>query len=180
MPSPSSTQRTLVIVKQVYQALPASTTRRGHNLLTTNISVEIELPAGVVYEYIADMTNNPTWQFGVESTEWTSGQPGGVGSTYDQTMEYRGQVTSYTVTAIDPGRSITVESQTGATISTTVTRTVEMLNENRCRVRAEVKGELPGWRKLTKPLAGRMIRRSLESDYRRLKRQLETPAEEEQ
>ena len=148
-------------------------------MLTATVRVEIERPAEAVYEYLADMTNNPDWQFGVESTEWTSARPGGVGSTYDQTMEFKGQVTSYVVTATEPGRSITVESRAGATIATTVTRTVEVLNENQCRVRVELAGKLPGWRKLTKPLAGRMIRRSLESDYRRLKRQLEKPPETE-
>ncbi len=148
-------------------------------MLTATISTEIERPAETVYEYVADMTNNPAWQFGVESTEWTSERRGGIGSTYDQTMEFKGQDTSYVVTATEQGRSITVQSGAGATIATTVTRTVEVLNENRCRVRVELAGRLPGWRKLTKPLASRMIRRSLESDYQRLKRLLEKPPETE-
>ena len=36
-----------------------------------------------------------------------------------------------------------------------------------------------GWRRLTTPLLRRLIRRDITSDYRRLKRILETPAEPE-
>ena len=142
-------------------------------MFTVSVSTEIEVAAGSTYDYISDPTNNSEWQFGIESTEWTSPPPFGVGSTYRQTMEYKGQVTDYAVVAIDAGRTISVQSQHDAAIPTTVTRTVLMLNDEKCRVRVDLQGGLRGLRRLTKPLVTRMIRRSIESDYRRLKRMLE-------
>lgn len=146
-------------------------------MFTVTVNTEIDLPAAEVYAFVADLSNNASWQFGIESTEWTSDPPVRVGSTYDQTTEYKGIVTGYEVTAIEPGRSITVETRRGATIPTTVTRTVQVLNESQCRLRVDLVGQLRGWRLLTKPLVMRMIRRSIESDYRRLKRQLEADGE---
>ena len=142
-------------------------------MFNVTVNTEIARPAEVVFDYIADLTNNADWQFGIESTEWTSALRVDVGSTYDQTMEYKGLVTGYEITAIEPGRSITVETRAGATIPTTVTRTVQVLNESRCRVRVDLSGRLPGWRVITRPLAKRMIRRSIASDFRRLKHRME-------
>ncbi len=143
-------------------------------MIRITTSIEVEAPADRVYSYMSDFTNNAAWQSGVESTEWTSAPPLRVGSTYDQTMEYKGIVTSYAITAIDPDLSITTESETGATIHTTVTRTVRALHENRCRVTVDLVGRPQGLRRLSKPLLARVVRKSVVADYRRLKRLLES------
>jgi uncharacterized membrane protein len=137
------------------------------------ITTEIEAPAEVVYAYLSDLSNNSSWQSGIASTNWTSRPPIRVGSTYDQRIEYKDRVIRYEVTAIDPGRSITVESRRGASVPTTVTRTVHELNESSCRVEVDLVGELRGWRQITKPMVTRAIRRSVGADYRELKEQLE-------
>jgi uncharacterized membrane protein len=159
--------------------LPATLACGGTVVFRVTVTTEIERPAGPVYDFIADFTNNPEWQFGIESTEWTSEPPLGVGSTYQQTMEYKGQVIRYVVVNIDPGRSVSVQSQEGATIPTTVTRTVLKLNDSQCRVRVDLEGRLSGLRRLTQPLLPRVIRKSIRADYRRLKRLLETEPSEE-
>lgn len=138
------------------------------------VSTELAVPAATALEYISDFANNPAWQSGVASTEWTSEPPLRVGSTYDQQMEYKDLVTSYVVVAIDPGRAITTESEAGATIPTRVTRTVRLLNETRCRITVDLVGEPRGLRRLTKPLLTRLIRRSVAADYQRLRRLLES------
>jgi uncharacterized membrane protein len=137
------------------------------------ITTEIEAPAEVVYAYLADLSNNSSWQSGIASTNWTSRPPIRVGSTYDQRMDYKDMVIGYEVTAIDPGRSITVESGRGATVPTTVTRTVQDLGESLSRVEVDLVGELRSWRQISKPMVTRAIRRSVGADYRRLKEQLE-------
>ena len=142
-------------------------------MFKVTITTEIEAPAEVVYAYLSDLSNNSTWQSGIASTNWTSRPPIRVGSTYDQRMEYKDRVIGYQVTAIDPGRSITVESRSGANVPTTVTRTVQELDEARCRVEVDLVGELRSWRLITKPMVTRAIRRSVGADYRRLKEQLE-------
>ena len=162
--------------------MPANTLTSGRTLLSAmeailvfkvTITTEIEAPAEVVYAYLADLSNNSTWQSGIASTNWTSRPPIRVGSTYDQRMDYKDMVIAYEVTAIDPGRSITVESRHGATVPTTVTRTVHNLGESLSRVEVELEGELRSWRQITKPMVTRTIRRSVGADYRRLKEQLE-------
>lgn len=147
-------------------------------MIRITTSIEVEAPADRVYSYMSDFTNNAAWQSGVESTEWTSAPPLRVGSTYDQTMEYKAIVTSYEITAIDPGLSITTESETGATIPTTVSRTVRSLHENRCRVTVDLVGRPRGLRRLSKPLLAGAVRKSVEADYRRLKRLLESAPEQ--
>ncbi len=162
--------------------MPANTLTSGRTLLSAmeailvfkvTITTEIEAPAEVVYAYLADLSNNSTWQSGIASTNWTSRPPIRVGSTYDQRMDYKDMVIAYEVTAIDPGRSITVESRHGATVPTTVTRTVHNLGESLSRVEVDLEGELRSWRQITKPMVTRTIRRSVGADYRRLKEQLE-------
>ena len=148
-------------------------------MITTSTSIEINASAETVFSYVSDFTNNPEWQSGVESTMWTSPPPLRVGSTYDQTLEYKGTVISYTVTAFQEGRSITAESHPEATIPTTLTRTVHALNEDRCRITVELVGRPRGLRRITKPLLRRFMRKSIESDYRRLRELLEAKPEEQ-
>ena len=151
----------------------------GGGSLQVTVQTEIDAPADAVFDYIADLSNNPNWQSGVETTMWTSPPPVAVGSTCEQTLD-SGTVVEYVVTALLPRRSITIETRRGAVIPTTVTRTVQVLNEAKSRVRMDLTGHPRGWRRLTAPLVPRAIRGAIGSDYRRLKRVLEaaqTPEE---
>ena len=137
------------------------------------VTTEVDVPAAVAFDYLADVTNNPEWQHGVKSTVWKSTPTGEVGATYDQTVDYRNQVTSYQVTALDPGRSITVKTVGGATIPTTVTRAVEPRGEGACTVSVTIVGEPRGLRRLSQRAISKAVRRSTEVDYTVLKRKLE-------
>ena len=148
-------------------------------MINITISTEIDAPAGKVFAHVADFSNNPAWQSGVGATEWTSPPPIRVGSTYDQTVEFRDIVTSYKITAFEPAALVTTESGKGATIPTTVTRSVKRLGENRCRVTVDLTAKPRLIRRLSKPLLVKMIRDSTEADYRRLKRQLEAGGQED-
>lgn len=137
------------------------------------VTTDVDVPADVAFAYLADITNNPEWQHGVKSTEWTSPRTGEVGSTYDQTVDYRNQVTSYRIAALDPGRSISVKSVGKATIPTTVTRAVEPRGEDACTVSVTIVGEPRGLRRLSQRAISKAVRRSTEVDYTVLKRKLE-------
>ncbi len=137
------------------------------------ITSRIPASAETVFDYLVDFSNNKEWQSGIDSIEWTSPPPIEVGSTYRQKMKYKGVVTSYEVTELRPGYSITVKSQPGAAIPTTVTRTVEKLDPSTCRVRVDVVGELKGFRRVTTPLLKRTVRRAIQADYRALRRLFE-------
>ena len=58
-------------------------------MINITISTEIDVPADEAFAFLADFSNNPAWQSGVDATEWTSTPPIRVGSTYDQTVEFR-------------------------------------------------------------------------------------------
>lgn len=137
------------------------------DLVTT---VEIECPAPDAFGVISDFTRNPQWQSGMKRAVWTSEPPLRVGSTYDQRARFLGRdvITSFEVTAFDPGTSITIESR-ASSFPIRVTRTVESMGPSRCRVTAHVSGEPGGFFRVFGPLLDRMAARSVRSDYQRLR-----------
>lgn len=133
-------------------------------------SVDIDRPAAEVFAYVADFANNPEWQGGMTSCRWTSDPPMVVGATYAQEARFLGRAihTHFRVSAVDPGRSISIES-TKSTFPIQVTRRVEP-TETGCRVTAHIRGQPSGLMRL---FSG-MVRRSVAKDYRELKRMLES------
>ena len=142
-------------------------------MIEVTVKTEVDVPAEVAFAYLADVTNNPEWQHGVKSTGWTSSPPGEVGATYDQLLDYRNQVTTYRVTTLDPGKSITVATIGDATIPTTVTRSVEPGGEDTCTVSVTIVGHPRGLRSLARRAITKAVRRATEVDYTVLKRKLE-------
>jgi len=137
-------------------------------------SIVINMPSAEVFDVIADMSKNPTWQRGQVSCVWTSDPPIGLGSTYDQEARFLGKsiVSTFEVTEFEPGTRIRIVS-TGGTMDIDVTRTVEARGDDRCEVGAIVRGDAPGVMKLLGPLLPRIVRSSVRADYRRLKALLE-------
>jgi len=144
-----------------------------------SVSIEIDVPADELFAFASDAENNPQWQSGVVSTEWTTPPPVGVGSRYSQQMEYRDLVTSYKITGLEAGRSLTIESEGGATNPTTVTRIVEPAGDTTSVITSELAIRTRGVRRLIQPLLKRVIRNSVEADYRRMKRLFEDEPEAE-
>ena len=149
-------------------------------MIKLTIRTEIEVPVDEAFAYVSDFSKNVDWQSGLQSTTWTSPPPLRVGSTYDQLADYKDTLTSYEITAVEPGRSITAESRQGATFPITVTRRVDPLSDSRCRITVDLVGHPQGWRRFAKPLVVKMVRKSIDADYRRLKRLLEPDPEEDE
>lgn len=149
-------------------------TQKWGAMTEVSSSIDIGVSASRVFGYIADMSNNTVWQRGQQSCEWTSPPPIGVGSTYDQIARFLGRsiVSAFEVVEFEPDRLIRIVTTSG-TMPIDVTRTVEALDSNRCRVSALVKGEPPGPMRLLGPLLDRMVAASVRGDYRRLKDVLE-------
>lgn len=137
-------------------------------------SIRIERPADQVFAYLAEMSNNPVWQSGMVSCEWTSEPPVGVGSTYAQEARFMGRPvrTTFRVTAYDPPRHIRIESII-SDFPIQVSRTVEPDGDG-CVVRAQVTGGPTGVMGLLMPLMAPLAKRSIRRDYAALKAQLET------
>ncbi len=136
--------------------------------------IDIERPADEVFAVISDFSRNPEWQSGMVSAVWTSDPPIAVGATCDQVAHFAGRdiLTSFEVTALEPGRSITIESQESG-FPIRVTRSVEPLTADRCRVTADVAGKPGRFFGLFERLLGGRAERTVREDYRRLKELLE-------
>lgn len=143
--------------------------------ISVTSSVDIARPASDVFDYVANFENNPAWQKGMKSARYTSPMPMVVGSTYDQVASFLGKeiVTSFEVTALEPGRSVTITSTSG-TFPIEVTRTVEATGEGTCRASADVNGSPGGLFKLAGPLMRMMVESSVRKDWANLKAMLET------
>ncbi len=142
-------------------------------MIMIEANITIQRPPGEVFDFIANFENNPLWQSGMVSATFTSPGPLAVGSTYDQVARFMGRqvVSSFQVTALEPGRKVKASS-TGGSFPITFTRIVEPAGAG-CRVTAIVEGDASGFFRLFQPLLDGMVRRSVEGDYRRLKQLLE-------
>ena len=137
-------------------------------------SIEIDVEATRAFEFIANPENNPSWQSGMKHCAWTSPPPVGLGSVYEQRAEFMGKeiLTTFEVTAYEPGSSITIQSVI-STFPIQVTRSVQPLADTRCRVSAVITGQPPWYMRLM-PFMGTMMQRSIDADYRALKALLES------
>lgn len=133
-------------------------------------SVEVARPAAEVFDYLADFENNPRWQGGMKSCRWTSDDRQCVGATYVQEASFLGRriETHFRVTEYEAGRRIAIES-TQSTFPIQVRRSVDALDDGRCRVTAHVRGQPTGILKL---FSG-MVKKSVTKDYAKLKSMLE-------
>jgi uncharacterized membrane protein len=143
-------------------------------MIEVRISLEIDRPATEVFDFLADMANNPRWQRGMRSCRWTSDGPLRVGSTYDQEASFLGKTitSSFEVTELDPGRKIRIETTSGP-MPIDVTRTVEPVRSG-SRVAATVRGDPSGLYRVAAPLMRVLVRSSVSRDYRRLKALIES------
>jgi uncharacterized membrane protein len=128
----------------------------------------IPRPAGEVFTYLSDSTNNPVWQKGMRSCEWLEPAPIGVGSRYRQEAVFMGRRISsiFEVIAYTPGRSITIRT-IESTFPIEVTRSVEPIDEASCIVTADISGG-PRVPAPFVPFVQWMGQRSVSADYDRL------------
>ncbi len=133
-------------------------------------SIVIDRPAAEVFAFVADFENNPRWQRGMQACRWTSREASVVGSTYVQEARFMGRRidTHFRVTEYARARKISIES-TKSTFPIQVTRSVEELGPEQCRVAAHIRGQPEGLLRLFSGL----VKRAVRADYRRLKTTLE-------
>ena len=139
-------------------------------------SREIDRPVDEVFAFFADASNNPRWQNGMVSCEWTSEPPIRMGSSYEQHARFMGRdvVSTFAVTAHEPGRMITIET-IESTFPIKVVRTMEPVGGSSCRVTATITGgPEKGPLKWLEPLVGRRAQKSVDADYDRLVTLLES------
>ena len=143
-------------------------------MIEISAQVEIARSPEAIFDFLADMSNNPTWQKGMQECRWTSEPPLRLGSTYDQVARFLGKVivSSFVVTEFEPGHRIRIQTASG-TMPIDVTREVIAIADGRSSVSAIVRGDPTGVFRLATPLMRSMVQRSVTRDYRRLRELLE-------
>ena len=146
-------------------------------MIEVHVSVDVAPPPDEVFAYLADWTNNPTWQQGMKACEWTSEPPLRLGSTYDQRAEMMGRpiVSSFEVVEYEPGRRVRIRT-TKSTLPLDITRMVEPGPDGGTTIRAIIRGEPQGAMRLLNPMTRRMVERNVNQDYARLKELLDARA----
>jgi uncharacterized protein YndB with AHSA1/START domain len=137
------------------------------------VSTQIAAEPAAVFAVVADYTQAPRWQRATTAAAWITDPPTRVGSRHRQTTRFLGRdmSASYEVTALEPGRSITIRS-IDAPFPMTITRTVEAVNGG-TRVTEVSEGGPTGLARTIAPVMAPMARRSIRRDYERLRRLLE-------
>jgi hypothetical protein len=140
---------------------------------TATVVTDIDSSPEAVFAVIADYSKGPTWQRNMTSARWTSPEPHGVGSTFEQTAHFMGRdmTAGYEVTEHDAPRVTAIRSTSGP-FSIVVRRVVERHNGG-TRVTETDTGGPGGIARLLSPLMKLMMRRTIARDYRALKEQLE-------
>ena len=138
--------------------------------------VTVDVPPEVAWRVVGDFSRNPEWQHGMKTAEWVTEPPLAVGSRYVQHAGFLGRDirSLFEVVELEAGRRVTIDTIEG-TFPITVTRTVTAAGDG-CRISAEVRGDAGGLFRLMTPLLRVLVKRSVDGDYRRLKRLLENPA----
>jgi len=87
--------------------------------------ITIAAPPEEVFAFVADLDNLPRWQSGIVSTQRTSPDPVGLGSTARVVRDLAGQslTVDLTITDFEPGRRLALASETSGV---SVTATLEM------------------------------------------------------
>ncbi|WP_214402102.1 SRPBCC family protein [Pseudonocardia lacus] len=130
---------------------------------------EVDAPAGRVWELLGDYRADPAWRAGVATMAPSPPGPIEPGQTTDEHLRFAGR--SYRngglVEAVGPGRTLTWRTTSG--VRANGRRTVEELPGGRSRVALETDIHPDGVDRLLAPVLGRVLRRRLGADLRRLR-----------
>jgi carbon monoxide dehydrogenase subunit G len=136
-------------------------------------SIFINRPQQEVFDFVTNPANNPQWQNGTESAEWTSDGPHGVGSTFKVVTSFLGRKIEATieVTGREPPNLSRIKSVGGP-----------IPFENTVRFAAQGDGtlltftsqaEIGGFFKLAEGLVGKQLEKQFEANNAALKLLLE-------
>lgn len=143
-------------------------------MIEVKVRIEVKPPPDDVFAYWSDWSNNPTWQTGMQSCTWTSEPPLALGSTYDQRASFLGRpiVSSFEVVEFESGRKVRIRT-TKSSLPLDITRQVTPRPGGGTILEATIRGEPTGVMRLFNPLMQRMVARSINQDYGRLKELLD-------
>ena len=136
-------------------------------------SVTINRSQQEVFDYATNPANDALWQSGVESSEWTSDGPPGVGSINKVVRNFMGRkiASEVEMTAWDPPNQ-TGGKTIGGPVPMEVTTKYEA-NGGGTRLTLSGQAEFGGFFKLAEGLVGKQVEKQIEADLAALKKLLE-------
>ncbi|NNE73168.1 MAG: hypothetical protein HKN26_05855 [Acidimicrobiales bacterium] len=139
-------------------------------MIEVRVNIDVAAPPDVVFPYWAEWSNNPDWQTGMQSCEWTSEPPLRISSTYDQKASFLGRpiVSSFEVVEYEPGTKLRIRT-TKSTLPLDITRHCRPGPDGGTSLEVIIRGEPSGITRLFNPLTKRMVERNVRADYQRLK-----------
>jgi hypothetical protein len=134
----------------------------------------IERSCAEVAEYAANPSNAPDWYVNIQSVEWQTPPPLGVGSRLAFVAQFLGRRLAYTYEIVElvPGQRLVMRTAEGPFPMQT-TYTWEPLGDRKTRMTLRNRGEPSGFGKLAAPLIAGAMRRANRRDLERLKSVLE-------
>ncbi len=142
-------------------------------MLTWEHSIFINRPQQEVWDFLSNPANEPQWQSGTESAEWTSEGPPGVGSTQRGLGKILGRKMDFPieVTAWDPPNELGRITVSGP-IQAESTIKLEP-REDGTQLSVRYQGESKGFFKIAEGLVGKQTKKQVDADLDTLKQLLE-------
>ncbi len=136
--------------------------------------IVISCPRDQVAGYAADPGNAPEWYANIESVEWKTPPPLGVGSRLAFVARFLGRRLAYTYEIVDlvPGTRLVMRTAEGPFPMET-TYTWEAVGENSTRMTLRNRGEPSGFSKVGAPFMAAAMRRANRKDLACLKTLME-------
>jgi uncharacterized membrane protein len=137
-------------------------------------SIFINRPVQEVFDFATNPDNTPKWQSSVESAEWTSNGPVGVGATWRAESKFLGRKIEATtqVTSWDPP-NVNAFKTIGGPVPFENRMTFEAMNGG-TQMSISGSAELGGFFKLAEGLVGKQVEKQIGSDFAALKLLLES------
>lgn len=142
--------------------------------LQVETRTELQAPASQVFAFVADHTNAPRWQSGIDEIRRLTPGPIGVGTEHEFTRRFAGMkiVGRNRFIAYEPGRYVAFEIPSGK-ITGVASYLVEPTGANTCRLISTVDFQVAGLSQFAIPLLTLVFKRDDEKALAALKGLLE-------
>lgn len=137
---------------------------------------ELQAPASKVFDFVADHTNAPQWQSGIDEIRRVTPGPIGVGTEHELTRRFAGMkvVARNRFIAYEPGRFVAFEIPSGK-MTGVASYLVESTGAHTCRLISNVDFRVAGLARFAIPLLTLIFKREDEKALATLKALMEHP-----
>lgn len=144
--------------------------------LQLQMRIELQAPPSKVFDFVADHTNGPRWQSGIDDIRRITPGPLGVGTEHELTRRFAGMkvVARNRFIAYEPGRFVAFEIPSGK-MTGVASYLVEPTGSGTCRLTSNVDFQVGGLARFAVPLLTVIFKRDAEKALAALKVLMEHP-----